>query len=61
MLKAVFLDLRYFILFYASLVITYGLIFTILKIKTSDEDVEYVGISYFGSFIMAFRASLGDF
>eukprot|EP00347_Sterkiella_histriomuscorum_P020414 403337896 len=61
MLKAVFLDLRFFIMLYAFVVIVYGLIFTLLKIKTSDENIEYDGISYFGYFIMAFRASTGDF
>eukprot|EP00347_Sterkiella_histriomuscorum_P018008 403347138 len=61
MLKAVFMDLRFFIMLYAFVVIVYGLIFTLLKIKTSDENIEYDGISYFGYFIMAFRASTGDF
>eukprot|EP00347_Sterkiella_histriomuscorum_P006304 403353276 len=61
MLKAVFMDLRFFIMLYAFVVVVYGLIFTLLKIKTSDENIEYDGISYFGYFIMAFRASTGDF
>eukprot|EP00347_Sterkiella_histriomuscorum_P018376 403345736 len=61
MLKAVFMDLRFFIMLYAFVVIVYGLIFTLLKIKTSDENIEYDGISYFGYFVMAFRASTGDF
>eukprot|EP00347_Sterkiella_histriomuscorum_P018211 403346367 len=61
MLKAVFMDLRFFIMLYAFVVIVYGLIFTLLKIKTSEENIEYDGISYFGYFIMAFRASTGDF
>eukprot|EP00347_Sterkiella_histriomuscorum_P023097 403335961 len=61
MLKAVFMDLRYFIMLYGFVLIVYGLIFTLLKIKTSDENVEYDGINYFGYFIMAFRASTGDF
>eukprot|EP00347_Sterkiella_histriomuscorum_P003812 403362845 len=61
MLKAVFMDLRFFIMLYAFVVIVYGLIFTLLKIKTSDENIEYDGISQFGYFIMAFRASTGDF
>eukprot|EP00347_Sterkiella_histriomuscorum_P013718 403363632 len=61
MLKAVFYDIRYFISLYSFVVIVYGLIFTLLKIKTSDENVEYTGIDYFGYFIMSFRASMGDF
>eukprot|EP00347_Sterkiella_histriomuscorum_P014018 403362477 len=61
MLRAVFYDLRYFILLYGIVVIVYGLIFTLLKIKTSDENVEYEGINYLSYFIMAFRASTGDF
>ncbi|CDW83686.1 serine threonine protein kinase [Stylonychia lemnae] len=61
MLKAVFIDLRYFIALYAFVIVLYALIFTLLEIKTSDEDVEYDGISLFGYFIMAFRASTGDF
>ena len=61
MLKEVFYDLRYFISLYGIVVFLYGLIFTLLKIKTSDEDVEYDGLSYFGYYIMAFRASMGDF
>eukprot|EP00347_Sterkiella_histriomuscorum_P019350 403341975 len=61
MLKAVFMDLRYFIMLYVFVLVVYGLIFTLLKIKTSDQSVEYEGINYFGYFIMAFRASTGDF
>eukprot|EP00347_Sterkiella_histriomuscorum_P022696 403337500 len=61
MLKAVFMDLRYFIMLYGFVLVVYGLIFTLLKIKTSDENIEYNGINYFGYFIMAFRASTGDF
>ena len=57
----VFLDLKYFIALYAIVILLYGLIFTLLRIKTSDEDNEYDGLSYFGFFIMAFRASMGDF
>ena len=61
MLLEVFLDLKYFISLYAIIILMYGLIFTLLKIKTSEEDTEYQGINYFGYFIMAFRASTGDF
>ena len=61
MLKEVFLDLKYFISLYAIVIIFYGLIFTLLRIKTSEDDIEYEGISYFGYYIMAFRASTGDF
>eukprot|EP00347_Sterkiella_histriomuscorum_P019929 403339764 len=61
MLKAVFMDLRYFIMLYVFVLIVYGLIFTLLKIKTSPDNIEYEGINYFGYFIMAFRASTGDF
>eukprot|EP00347_Sterkiella_histriomuscorum_P000920 403374018 len=61
MLKAVFMDLRYFIMLYGFVLIVYGLIFTLLRIKTSSENIEYEGINYFGYFIMAFRASTGDF
>eukprot|EP00347_Sterkiella_histriomuscorum_P001412 403372132 len=61
MLKAVFMDLRYFIMLYGFVLIVYGLIFTLLKIKTSSDNIEYEGINYFGYFIMAFRASTGDF
>eukprot|EP00347_Sterkiella_histriomuscorum_P008970 403343034 len=61
MLKAVFMDLRYFIMLYGFVLIVYGLIFTLLRIKTSSDNIEYEGINYFGYFIMAFRASTGDF
>eukprot|EP00347_Sterkiella_histriomuscorum_P011986 403370332 len=61
MLQAVFKDIKYFILLYSFVIIMYGLIFTLLNIKPDDENVHYQGISYFGFFIMAFRASTGDF
>ena len=61
MLREVFYDLRYFISLYGFVIIFYGLIFTLLKIKSTEEDNEYEGISYFGYYIMAFRASTGDF
>eukprot|EP00347_Sterkiella_histriomuscorum_P003781 403362967 len=61
MLQAVFYDIKYFILLYAFVIFMYGLIFTLLRIKTSEENDDYEGISLFGYFIMAFRASTGDF
>eukprot|EP00347_Sterkiella_histriomuscorum_P020584 403337249 len=61
MLQAVFYDIKYFILLYAFVIFIYGLIFTLLKIKTSEENDDYQGINLFGYFIMAFRASTGDF
>eukprot|EP00347_Sterkiella_histriomuscorum_P008487 403344908 len=61
MLQAVFYDIKYFILLYVFVIFMYGLIFTLLRIKTSEEDDDYEGISLFGYFIMAFRASTGDF
>eukprot|EP00347_Sterkiella_histriomuscorum_P017795 403347964 len=60
MLKAVFFDIRYFILLYTFVIGMYGLIFTLLKIKANDDDTYYEGISYLGFFVMSFRASIGD-
>jgi hypothetical protein len=39
----------------------FGLMFSLLKIKSSDDDDIYTGMSYAGYYIMAFRASTGDF
>ncbi|CDW79046.1 serine threonine protein kinase [Stylonychia lemnae] len=61
MLRAVFVDLKFFIALYGIVIVLYGLIFTILEIKADVDDSEYQGISYFGYFIMSFRASTGDF
>eukprot|EP00347_Sterkiella_histriomuscorum_P008062 403346519 len=61
MLQAVFYDIKYFILLYIFVILIYGLIFTLLNIQTSEENTDYQGISLFGYFIMAFRASTGDF
>eukprot|EP00347_Sterkiella_histriomuscorum_P007289 403349528 len=61
MLQAVFYDIKYFILLYVSVIFMYGLIFTLLRIQTSEENDDYDGINLFGYFIMAFRASTGDF
>eukprot|EP00347_Sterkiella_histriomuscorum_P014859 403359252 len=68
MLRAVVNDLKYFISLYAFVIIMYGLIFSLLNIQTdaalddgSNEQSYYKGVSYFGYFIMAFRASTGDF
>eukprot|EP00347_Sterkiella_histriomuscorum_P017462 403349274 len=60
MLKAVFYDIRYFILLYSFVIGMYGIIFSLLQIKPNDDNNFYDGVSYFGYFIMAFRASTGD-
>ena len=64
MLVEVFIDLRYFLAFYSFVNILFGLIFTLLEIPTSDgtstEDY-YNGFSLAGYYVMAFRASTGDF
>ncbi|CDW82402.1 serine threonine protein kinase [Stylonychia lemnae] len=61
MLRAVFVDLKFFIALYGIVIVLYGLIFTLLEIKTDEDNIEYEGISYFGYYIMSFRASTGDF
>eukprot|EP00347_Sterkiella_histriomuscorum_P000105 403377162 len=62
MLQAVFLDLRYFILLYSFVIALYGLIFSMLHISTNEEENDlYKGMNYSKYFIMAFRASIGDF
>ncbi|CDW80200.1 serine threonine protein kinase [Stylonychia lemnae] len=61
MLRAVFVDLKFFIALYGIVIVLYGLIFTLLMIKADDADLQYQGISYFGYFVMSFRASTGDF
>ena len=57
MMQGVFLDLRYFMVFFIITVIEFGMLFSIL-IKNSDA---YNGVGNLGYFIMAFRTSAGDF
>ena len=60
MLKAVFFDIRYFILLYTFVLTMYGFIFSLLGILPDEENLYYEGVSYFGYIIMAFKASVGD-
>eukprot|EP00347_Sterkiella_histriomuscorum_P006293 403353324 len=63
MIQAVFYDLRFFISFYTIVLVLYGMMFTLLQIQTQDDSDTnlYEGIDLTGYFIMAFRASIGDF
>ena len=58
MLKGVFTDLRYFLIFFAIVVFTFSLILSILN---PEAVLEYPGVSIFAFLIIAFRTSLGDF
>ena len=57
MMQGVFLDLRYFMVFFIITVIEFGMLFSLL-ISNSEA---YNGIGNLGYFIMAFRTSAGDF
>ena len=62
MLLSVFKDLKYFIMLYSMVLAIYGIIFTILEIQPSTDDLDYYsGINLAGYIIMSFRASIGDF
>jgi len=62
MIIYVFIDLSYFLAFYGFVIIFIGNLFAQLFIEIEDNGTDYYeGISYFGYYIMAFRASTGDF
>lgn len=56
MLQAVFIDLRFFLLFFAFVIATFTAIMAI--IVQYDDDL-FDGISYFAYYLMAFRTSIG--
>ena len=58
MLRGVFLDLKFFLSFFAFVVITFSLILSVLIPSTSNE---YPGTWMFSFLVIAFRTSLGDF
>ena len=58
MLRGVFSDLKFFLSFFAFVVITFSLILSVL---IPDASKSYPGTSFFAYVIMAFRTSLGDF
>lgn len=63
MLRAVFVDIRYFISLYSFVLGVYGYVFSLLKIPVDDPENDgqfYSNVSYFGYFIMSFSASVGD-
>lgn len=61
MLLNVFFDVRYFLIFYFIIISLFGLMFNLLKIQSNDDNDAYQGISYAGYYVMAYRASIGDF
>ena len=58
MLRGVFLDLKFFLSFFAFVVITFSLILSVL---IPDASSSYPGTLIFAYVVMAFRTSLGDF
>ena len=58
MLRGVFMDLQFFLSFFAFVVITFSLIFSVLIPNASHE---YPGTWMFSFLLIAFRTSLGDF
>ena len=58
MLRGVFMDLQFFLSFFAFVVITFSLILSVLIPSTSNE---YPGTWMFSFLVIAFRTSLGDF
>ena len=58
MLRGVFLDLKFFLSFFAFVVITFSLILSVLM---PDASKEYPGTMIFSYIVIAFRTSLGDF
>ena len=58
MVQGVFLDLKYFLLFYFLVLILFNLLFQVLNTKLGDE---YGKVGKFEYFLMSFRLSTGDF
>ena len=58
MLRGVFLDLKFFLSFFAFVVITFSLILSVL---IPDASNSYPGTMMFSYIVIAFRTSLGDF
>ena len=58
MLRGVFLDLKFFLSFFAFVVVTFSLILSVL---IPDASSSYPGTFIFTYVVMAFRTSLGDF
>jgi hypothetical protein len=58
MIKGVFKDLKYFLLFYMMVILLFSILFLNLSLDLGDT---YEGIGHAGYIITSIRASLGDF